>query len=249
MSNHNFPKEAYSTDPIIDAVLEIRFTPNDELASHFIFTTLYNKLKGSFPNKEETDIKSIPKDIVNIDRQLKYQAMFVLRGDQKVIKIGNSSVAIACTRPYVGWAEFQKLILEVLSIVKEVGVISSIERVGLRYTNFLDKNDSESIESQFTQIKCNISLGSMSLTKEKVGVRTEFVTDNFLIIAQAQSDSTIKSNDEVHKGLVVDIDVIRMGPFDDFWTNLEKLINDAHDVEKRIFFDIVKSETMDKYDH
>jgi uncharacterized protein (TIGR04255 family) len=92
----------------------------------------------------------------------------------------------------------------------------------------------------------------MNLTENHATIRSEFETNGFVVISQISSNSSIliqtQTSSQEMKGLLVDIDVIKNGSFDDFWSNTEAYLEEAHNAEKNVFLGIVKQETMDQYD-
>ena len=80
-------------------------------------------------------------------------------------------------------------------------------------------------------------------------IRTEFTRDRQTRILQlvSQAISQKSGTSETRNGLVLDIDSIYMGPFDDFWGEAESLLELVHRDEKDLFFELLTEETVRDY--
>jgi uncharacterized protein (TIGR04255 family) len=224
-------KKPISIDPcpIIDAVIEIRFTPN--IDHNAVFGLLYNAIKNDFPGKVE------PQTLTTIEHgknEITTSQIFKLTNEKYVIQIGHNVLSISSYPRYTGWSDFYDETINYLQKIDEVGIISEINRLGMRYINFFE-NDI------FTKIKINATLDNKEIDYKNTQIKTEISHDNFT------SNLLIANNIEVQNktGSIIDIDTYRMHSLEGFFKKKEQILKEIHDNEKELFFSLLKDEFVE----
>jgi len=232
------------TDPIIEAVFELRFTSTAKAVADVLQGAIYPGLKDRFSLVERTIISALPSGLLDAEPNLRYQPRLVLRGDQMNVFIGDHAVSLACPKPYLGWKHFKPLILELVRLVKNANVVSEVERFSLRYVNLLQ---GETPEAQFSLVHYAASLGRRYKLHTLVTyTRTEFEQEGLANIVELGANSVATTHKgESFTGLVVTIDTIHKSP-PDFLNNPDPLLEKAHLVEKSVFFEVLTEETVNK---
>ncbi len=217
--------------PIIDALLEIRF--ESSTAPDAVFGIIFNIIREEFSNVEKLPIMQLPDHVRATDRNFKFKPYYRLTSNDFVLQIGPDVITISSFPNYVGWQQFSNKIFNLLNKINELNIIKKVIRIGLRYINFFQFDIYPKIDVQLKNDKFG------SLTQNTV-IRTE--------IEQEAYTSTLQiANNTEHKnmtGSVIDIDTFYKEPVDDFFSKMEKIIEEAHEKEKELFFTLLKKEFL-----
>ncbi len=231
--------ESIDPDPVIEAIVEFRFSPN--VPGTVVMGIFYNALKGEFSKLEELPLLQMPEAIRNQDANLKYKAVHKLIGDGVDVQIGPRVVSINGRNEsgYMRWGSYSKVVFDVIKKVFTTGAIDKVERIGVRYISFFpDLNVYEKIRLLVDlEERSNITQGNTSFVTE---IQEEEVVSRLSI----QNHATFNRNGKpVGTGSVVDIDSYCT----DHWDNHDvviKTIEDCHRKEKRLFFSLLKDDFL-----
>ncbi|MEQ6343010.1 MAG: TIGR04255 family protein [Gammaproteobacteria bacterium] len=230
-------------EPLIDAVFELRFT-SVVPASSILPGILFSQLNGD-KSIERLGAADLPKQVRDADPNLQYAPIIRINWGSFLIFISDRSVAVACKLPYVGWSAFKPAIIEVVRLLKDVGIIKSVQRYALKYVDLLPALDAK---DQVSLLNIEISLGNHKLEKEIFQVRVEIPKDGFTHAVQVASSAEATMLDGVKKeGIIVDIDTaknIDNEGLDGFLENLPYKLDAIHATNKAMFFDCLKPETI-----
>lgn len=227
----NLPKKI-SPCPIIDALLEIRFIPN--INQNAVFGLIYNALQKDFPTVENLPILQIPEPIRNIDPNLKFKPHYKISNEEFVVQIGPDVMSIASFPQYTGWNKFSTVISEVLNRIEVTTVVKSVNRVGIRYINFFDDNI-------FDKINLNVQINNFLIEYRSTVIKTEILQDEYISTLQIANSVSIAEK----VGSIIDIDTSINIQIDDFFRNMENIINQGHQFEKELFFSLLKDDFLE----
>lgn len=223
--------------PIADSVVEIRFLT--EIFPQAVFGIAYEKLKNLFPKVEALPITQFPGPLLQSDQNLKFKPHYKILGDKFMAQIGPDVLSVSPTMPYPGWREYYPVIEETFGRIFDSGLIASIIRLGLRYTNFFEHQDI------FSKLNLKISLNKdESIALKNTILRTEIAAGGFNNILQiSNSASKVGSNNIQTLGSIIDVDTIKEynRPFKDLGSFMHE-VEQAHEVEKRMFWDLLNSD-------
>jgi len=230
MAMNNLPKKI-SPCPIKEAVFEMRF--DSDLPQDAIFGIVYSKFKNEYSNYEQLPILQLPQVVRTQDPNLIYAPHYRLRNKHTIIQIGPKIFSLANIDEYIGWESFFELIKDTYKKVKETGVVSTLNRVALRYINIFE--DINILEG--TEFKA--SLGEQVLKNEKINFSAEIPTaksvSQLKIINSAEA---IISGKKVN-GSIIDIDsAVDVKDFDSF----ESAVEYSHNEEKKLFYKVLGEE-------
>ena len=227
--------------PLEEAVFEIRFS--SEIPSDAIFGIIYSSVKDFFPKEslKQLPVQQIPEQIRLKDPNLRYQALHRLQKDNLSLSIGPQTIIFGNNRDYLGWKDWSAFFHSILDEVKKTGVLSKVERIGLRYINVFNSNILEN-----TNIKLLIS--DNQLLHETSNLRTELKDSGFIKVLQIGNSVNITSNNQSRIGSIVDIDCIFEFKDEDFFKDYPKLINLAHTKGKELFFNLLTDEFIKSLD-
>ena len=223
--------------PINQAVVEIRF--NSSLPSDAIFGVVFNKLKDSYKNAERLPILQLPEAVRNQDPNLLFQPHYKLLKDYYAIQVGPKVLSLAITdQKYSTWESYYAEIQNVFENIKEVGFISEVIRVGLRYINFFT-------EDIWKNINISVKIINDETSPEEMFVRTVLKKDEYKINLQTGNQLRLEENNQVvGRASVIDIDTFIEAEKIEFFENMDSILEKSHSIEKSIFFGLLKDDFL-----
>jgi uncharacterized protein (TIGR04255 family) len=221
--------------PILDTGIEIRFESN--LYKSAVFGVLFNKLKEQFPIPEKLPILQLPEQLRDSDPNFKFKPHYKLKNEKIIIQIGPDVITISSPIPYVGWQDYSKNIFEVLELVFSLNIITKVNRLGVRYINFFETNI-------FDKLDVTIDIKNLKLPRESTIFRTEILSEGFINVIHIANKITQLKNKVPTVGSIIDIDTIRNYSENKFLSDYKTELKLAHDVEKGIFFDLLKPDFL-----
>lgn len=124
--------------------MEIRFKTN--INPNAVFGLLYNSIGDRSTPIKTLPILQIPEQVRNIDPNFRYKPHYKIDHPLYPIQIGPDVISIACIDQYQGWNLFSEKIFDVLNKLNKVGIITEVNRLGLRYINFFDFDIFENLD-------------------------------------------------------------------------------------------------------
>lgn len=230
-------------EPLIEAIWEIRFQSDTEMAGELLPGLLFENFKDSYPKIESLPAANLPPPLLKIDKKLKYSPTIRLAGERYSIQIGGHVVSLSCSRPYTGWAVFKQEILRIADKLKETNLLSFPERFSLRYIDIISFD-----EADLSVLNVAIRVGNHKIIKYPFYLRTEISDKDFIHIIQIVSPSQVNTiTKELFSGILIDIDTIYDNKMtEDFWYNFYNILDYAHDRNKYMFFSLLTSQTIVK---
>ncbi len=222
-------------DPIIDATVEIRFTPL--IDKNAVFGVLYFSLKDVFPSVENLPIVQLPEIMREQDPLFAFRPLYRLYNDNYQVQIGYNVLSIHSLGEYPGWDKFSEVIFNVLKKVQPLEVIGNINRLGVRYISFFEVNI-------FKELILQLSVPNYPKTDYHTILRMELPSDRYVNILQLSNKAIIQKSGLSITGSIVDIDTNIIENMPDFFTEMKEHINKAHQAEKDLFYSLLKPEFL-----
>jgi len=235
-------------DPIIEAIVEFRFTPKQRAPiSDLLPGMLFSQLRETYPRLENLPISELPQEIRRADPNLAYKPIHRLSGGQFSIAIGDRVLGFGCQRPYVGWSKFQPHVIKGLQVALDTGLVDKIERLAIKYINLIPSSNKA---SGLNTLRASVKLGSYDLAEHGCTIRTEIKSAGLVNIIQIVSKATVtfKDNNKAQTGTIVDIDSILENPDTTDIDKLPALIDKARQQEKQVFFSLLTDETLSSFE-
>jgi len=231
-------------DLITEALFELRF---DSLyPPEAVFGIVYQIISKRYSNIKNfpLPISQVPEIVRNADPNLKYQPHCRLQNENCSygFNIGPNVMSYFAQKPYIGWSEWKPIILEILAELAKVNLFKTIERTGLRYIDFIDRNI-------FSVTNISMKIIDEELNKEQTSFRTEYIDGNYIKIVQIFNNINMLMNNEPLFGSLIDIDVIRDFRTIDiqcFQQKIKELLEESHDKAKKMFFRLLKKEFLNE---
>ncbi len=155
----------YAKPPLVEAVCEFRLS-DDTKWDLTVAGLLYEKLRNSFPNKEQRlfqqlEVVQSPEEFQQ-KQKTEERALFFNEDRSAFVQVGARMLAINCLRPYPEWPGFRGYINQGLTALKEIVEVKGVKRLGLRYINRIEiPNDVDSGTVKLeTYFDCRPFLGS-----------------------------------------------------------------------------------------
>lgn len=221
--------------PIVDAILEIRFSSN--IYSSAVFGLIYNVLKEKYPKIEKLPILQLPEELRERDPSLRFKPTYKATNESFTIQIGPEVFAISSNMPYVGWEKFSREIQTSLNSILNMDVIEKVHRLGLRYINYFD-------EDIYKNIKMKVQINNEVRDLKKTVFRTELQHNNFLSTLQISNNAKNTKNGKESIGSILDIDTFKDFSDESFANNYMEMIHEAHRQEKELFFKLFNEDFL-----
>lgn len=222
-------------DPIHEAVVEIRFST--DIMPSAIFGMIFNLFKDEGWSSKPLPILQIPEEVRIKDPGFMFKATHQLSKENAIFAVGPRALSFSVVSKYIGWTNYRELITTKFNTIKQTGIISKVERVGLRYINFFEDVD------VFDFINFEVSFSEQQKTFTQKIFRGEIADEKFTNTLQIANRMQIGIIGAAPKnGSIIDIDT----SIDD--TKNSKIIDEiptvietVHQQEKELFFSLLKS--------
>lgn len=221
--------------PIVEAIVEIRF--ESDLSPENVIDKLLIKFGEEYPKINDLPIVQFPAQMRDKDPQLRVLPVKQLIKDGKIIQIGGRVISFVNKQNYLGWGELKKSIKGMIEKLKKVGVATQYKRLGIRYLNTFNFNILDEINISF------LNMGNQ-IIDEKIDFRLSLEQEPFQATINLSNNIRKIVENKVSKGSLIDIDAFTENFHEDY---LLDLIEGAHSFEKKLFFALVKKETINKY--
>ena len=235
------------TDTIWECVFEARFSAGNPSIADILPGMLFERLTPLVSTTQQLPAFNIPFQFRELDDNLRYQATHALLSKELHVGVGPRSVAVSFPKPYRGWREVKQRILQVMEAVNSTKLAGQAERCSLKYVNVLTQGRDE---FDFSQLKVQVSLDDFPLGGSVV-VRAEIPLNGCQTVVEVITGAKVQDvrpDPRVASmmGVLLAVDTIRPGPFDNFFARLPELIESVHDTEKQIYFGLLTKETLEK---
>ncbi len=229
-------------DTIIDSIFEVRFSSNSDAVSSILLGLLFQKYRSDYKKIERLGPSQMPAQIVENDENLRYAHHYRLVGDQYSLSIGNHVASINCTKPYAGWSNFKPKIIDLLSFLESTSLIDKPERFSIKYINVIPTG----MTTLLNGTKVGVQAGDFDLTARPLSLRAEILKGDFVNVIQVSTgiSATTSKNEQVD-GILLDIDTIYTGTWQNFWVDMQDLLEKAHIAEKEVFFGLLTEDMID----
>tara|TARA_E500000318_G_C3537810_1_gene203389 strand:- start:497 stop:1234 length:738 start_codon:yes stop_codon:yes gene_type:complete len=238
-----YPK-SLKNDAIAEALVEIRFQ-SDEMPEVVLGRLADSDALRGF-DRVRTGIADIPAPIRESDPNLKYSPVFEYRSKDgtEVYKFNHNMIAFHNPKKYLGWEGFlKKVTLMVDTVFSRLGNVV-VQRVGLRYINFLDSSHyiktiqdlNVSVAVLGNEIDTDFNLNFSDKLSDSCDALIKIATPNFVQGPRPENAVAF-----------FDIDVFTKRGFTaKNKKDCLKWIEEGHDKEKSLFFDMLPKTAIEK---
>jgi uncharacterized protein (TIGR04255 family) len=222
--------------PIIEAIVELRF--EHQIQVDMIPGIVFGEFKEHFPQFSKLPVMQLPSAVRDGDPNFKFSPYFRFAGTDFLLQVGPTNFSIVCPKEYKGWTTFRGQIETVFSGMKKLKIIGKPIRLGVRYISFFEGIDI------FEKVKTRLEIGDRQLVGNASNVlRTEFKEDGFTQILQITNNAMMN---EKNSGSMIDIDIVSEAR-DTILSNYLGIIDNAHDLEKKLYFGMLKEDFLAQF--
>jgi uncharacterized protein (TIGR04255 family) len=231
-------------EPLVDAIFELRFNATAPFSNIFP-GVFFSKLDGN-KSIETLPTAELPKLFRDNDPNLQFAPILRIHWkDNFLVLVSDKSVAVTCKLPYPGWDNFKKSILDIIDLIKQIGIVDRVHRYALKYVDIIPTDDTQ---TQASYINFDVSLGKHKLSNESFHFRIEIPENEIINVVQIFSFGNVILADGTNKeGLVIDIDTIYDTDnqmFNDFLEQVSGQLDCIHEVNKKAFFNCITPATL-----
>lgn len=220
--------------PILEAVIEFRFEspfPHDA-----IFGVVYNEFKNDYPKDslQELPILQLPEAVRSQDPALRFKPYYkIFSKDKKYLfQIGARVFSLINLNPYYGWTAFSDRVKDLIGRIKEMSIVGTYTRVGIRYINGFDFNI-------LKKVNLSLDMAKEQLLELDTTIRMDVPSGKFISTLQVINNAQIKKAEGISsKGSIIDIDTYIESPKED----IIGIVEQGHLEEKKLFFTLLKEE-------
>jgi len=229
-------------EPLLEAIWEIRFSGAKSSVADLLPGMLFKSFADKYGTAVKLPIADIPAPVVEHDLKLPYAPKIRLEEGNQAIQIGDRVVSLSCRRPYSGWDQFSNDIREFAKSVQETGLVKRLERFSLKYIDLIELERPVGL----AHLNLELKMGEYELAAKPVELRTEIEENDLVHIIQIISPAEVDllGVEGRLKGVLVDIDSIKRMTDDESWDVLYRRLDDVHESCKKVFFSILKPETV-----
>ncbi len=226
--------EKISPCPIVEAIVEIRFQPSLPLDA--VFGMVYSAVKDDFSTTEKLPILQLPEAVRDQDPNLRYKPHYRLKGEKFLMNVGSRVLSVINTGDYIGWDKFFEKIKSVLVKIEPLKIMDKIVRIGIRYVNFFEDLDI------YDKINLKINFHDQPFAAKQKTFKALMDKSPFISNLQLVNNNQVNVKGQIETGSVLDSDNYIENLNGIPYSDLEKVINAGHLVEKEIFFSLLTDE-------
>lgn len=224
--------------PILETTVELKFQP--QIPKETIVGVLYEAVKKDFPELKKLPNAMLPINIIEQDPNFKHKTLYMLQGESFRVQVGFDVVSFHCITDYVGWNSYSHNMRQFLEKLYSTQIIGTLDNILLRYLNFFEIDIYENINF-------SLQLAGEVHTSKSLAFRTQIMKDGFENTLQLANDVTItKDNDAPMNGSLIDIicsyNCVKNNKESITTDEIVDIVNKAHDIEKDLFFKLLKEE-------
>lgn len=222
--------------PIIEAVVDFRF--DTEMPADAIFGIVYKSFREEFDDRvEKLPILQIPESIRSQDPNFRFQPYYRFQKENYLLQIGPKVINFINQEDYLGWNAFYPRIKASLSKIQKLELVTKFNRLGIRYINLFPFDI-------YNRINLEILMNKERLQANQTTVKTVLKTGKYTTNLQIANNAQVATPKIRKTGSVIDIDTNIEGDNLPIFSNPDQLICDAHNEEKRLFFDLLKDDLI-----
>ncbi|NLI74888.1 MAG: TIGR04255 family protein [Candidatus Riflebacteria bacterium] len=228
--------EKIAPDPILQALVELRFEPAGPPDA--IFGMVYGRVKDLLGEAKRLPFLDIPEALRNADPGLLFQPHYSFQREALTFQVG-PRVMVFAVHPYPGGTVFLRKVREILDALSPTELCKTPVRLGLRYINFFPGN-------VLPRTTLGLTLDGGSLIGHPTVLQTEFVEGKSRCRLHAVFPADALVGGKRERGTIIDIDGFRtpdgIVPFSS--EGIMAALEELRILDKRLFFSLLQEEFL-----
>ena len=230
-------------EPLLEAIWEIRFDAVKAPIADLLPGILYNTFGRKFSSVIRLPFADLPAAAFEHEPNLRYAPKIRLEAGNQCVQIGPRMLSLHCRRPYSGWPQFSRDIMQLANAVRETGLVERLERFSLKYIDLIESEKPVGL----SLLNLELKLAGFQLTTEPVQLRTEIKENSLIHVLQVISPAEVFLQDKGERlvGILVDVDSIRPIAASESWDIVFQTLDEVHGSCKKMFFALLRPETIE----
>lgn len=200
-----------------------------------MYGVVYNALKEYYPETSDLPLLQLPEPIRRADPNFRFKPLYKAQNDKYVLQIGPDVVTISSYPKYVGWSDYSVEIMRVLKVLRDLGFVKSVVRLGYHVVNFFEENI-------YPKTKLTIGIGGKEIEYNNTIFKTTTDDSAAGICTVLQVSNEARFNNI--SGSIIDIDSFSTRRLSALSDVSEGLIGSLHIAEKKAFFELLSDECL-----
>ena len=229
-------------EPLLEAVWELRFE-GDPAAGGVLPGILFEQYRasGREPKIETLPPALIPPATRNAQDAFRFAPTSLLRFGNYAVLTGDRIAALSVTRPYPGWAEYERRISELAGWLRDSKMVKTPEQCTLKYLDFFECG----LEEVFKRLRVQIRIGKWQAEPGELRLQMKVQARRFDGIIQIMNPARVTVEGQAKEGLVTDVQVTWKKKSDgDFWKGFPEMLARAKTACHELFFGLLNEETL-----
>lgn len=223
---------------IIETVTEFRFKNRLEIEE--VFFIVKSELDKKEYKYSKTPLLEIPPAIREGDLNLKYATYYIFEKGRYLVNVSPQKISFSNKGFYTGWEDYFNFIVEIYESLAPLLDKWEFDTLSMRYIDFFKEIDI------FDNINIKIELPevlSSKIKEDSKSYATDFKMDeNITVKLQIGNNLSLKAEDKVENGSIIDIDVF----LNKIINNYKESLNVLHNTTKSTFFNILNTKFIDE---
>jgi uncharacterized protein (TIGR04255 family) len=216
--------------PIVEAVLEVRFTTEEPWS--LLPGLLAPLIRQKYPKTLNLPLSDFSEQARKTNVDLIHQPLIQFVGNPFTIQLGPRVFSLISNQRYPGWTPIFEEMKWLLEIVHHANFITEGERLGLRYIDFFQHD-------LFQHLILQVQSGGLQVAGTEMSLVTAFERDGFSSRLLIANNALVRSGDTSAKGSVFDLDLhLSAADFELFENGLD-CFQRAHQINKEVFFGLL----------
>lgn len=233
-------------EPLVEAACQLRVTGEAALNTFFPGLLLAQH-KDDVSEIQQLPAAMIPGLVRAMQPEMAFAALVKLKFKGVLVMIGERSITVSNPAPYLGWAGFKPLIVQVFTVLLNSNLVNRVERYSLKYINVLKV--SETLDP-LSALAWSLSVGGLELDKRATTIRTQTSTDEVLSVVTISGGVTVQAEGQAPvQGSLIDIDTICQNKPQDAKSFAESMLTEldrVRRINKEAFFECLTKEAIDE---
>jgi uncharacterized protein (TIGR04255 family) len=232
-------------EPLVEAACQLHVTSRIPL--NMIFPGfLLGKYPQDVSQPQQLPMAMVPEQVRAAQPQMAFAPLVRIRFKEVLLMIGERSITISNPAPYLGWPHFKGIIVEVLTKLFESGLVSTVNRYSLKYTNVLKTGETP---EPLSALAWDLSIGQLDLNRTATTLRTETLADDGVVtVITISGGVTVQAEGrEAVQGTLIDIDAICQNQPKDvesFASSMNEELDRVRRVNKKVFFECLTDQAI-----
>ncbi len=224
-------------DPIIDAVVELRY--ESSVPSDAILGMLFAQVQAKYNDFKKLAITTIPEEIRKTDPGLRFAPYYQAEAGKFKLNVGPRVISLSNTGVYSGWQEaFFPELEELLDKVEQSGIVKQFLRLGVRYIDFFELDI-------YDKTNLTIHLNDKPLESLQTTFSAIFRTGDFSTRLQTANNVTVNVKGDKKNGSIIDTDTYFEDERGFSFEGLPDLMDKCHEESVTFFFSLLKQDYLE----